>query len=221
MGLVTLGSRRVADQPQQSATLSADLTNCATVKSAAFATSTSLFPGRVHPSSSSPVVSSSHTSAACPFTTTAWARPPRLRDASIRPNQLFALSLPFTLLEGEQAERVLRVCEEQLLTPVGLRTLAPSDPRYRGRMTGPPDERDAAYHQGTVWPWLIGSYVDAVIRVRGPLDPSTLLAGLRAHLAEAGIGTISEVFDGDAPHTPRGCIAQAWSVGEMLRVCAR
>jgi predicted glycogen debranching enzyme len=138
-----------------------------------------------------------------------------LRDGSIRPNQLFALSLPFPLIEGERAESVLRVCEEKLLTPYGLRTLSPDDSRYRGTLIGPPSERDAAYHQGTVWPWLIGAYSDAVRRVRRtrPEFPALI-----AHLSEAGLGTISECFDGDAPHAPRGCIAQAWSVAELIRV---
>jgi len=137
-----------------------------------------------------------------------------MRDGSIRPNQLFALSLPFPLIEGERAESVLQVCEAKLLTPYGLRTLSPDDDRYRGTSTGPQSERDAAYHQGTVWPWLIGAYSDAVHRVRGerPEFPALI-----AHLSEAGLGSISEVFDGDAPHTPRGCIAQAWSVAELLR----
>jgi predicted glycogen debranching enzyme len=141
-----------------------------------------------------------------------------MRDGSIRPNQLFALSLPFPLIEGERAESVLRVCEDKLLTPYGLRTLSPDDSRYRGCVTGPQPERDAAYHQGTVWPWLIGAYSDAVQRVRGerPEFPALI-----AHLADAGLGTISEVFDGDPPHTPRGCIAQAWSVAELLRVRGR
>jgi len=138
-----------------------------------------------------------------------------MRDGSIRPNQLFALSLPFVLIEGDRAASILRVCEEKLLTPYGLRTLSPDDSRYRGIATGPQEERDAAYHQGTVWPWLIGAYADAVQRVRGerPKFPALI-----AHLADAGLGSISEVFDGDPPHTPRGCIAQAWSVAELLRV---
>jgi len=138
-----------------------------------------------------------------------------MRDGSIRPNQLFAVSLPFPLIEGERAESILRVCEGKLLTPYGLRTLSPDDSRYRGIATGPPEERDAAYHQGTVWPWLIGAYADAVQRVRGerPEFPALI-----AHLSDAGLGSISEVFDGDPPHAPRGCIAQAWSVAELLRV---
>ena len=142
-------------------------------------------------------------------------------DASIRPNHLFAIALPFPLFDDARAESILSLCESQLLTPVGLRTLAPSDPRYRGQLTGDQRSRDTAYHQGTVWPWLLGVYIDALVRYRGDEGRKTaggLIANMQAHLAEAGVGTISEIFDGDAPHTPRGCIAQAWSVGEVLRV---
>ena len=141
-------------------------------------------------------------------------------DASLRPNQLFALSLPFPLFEGERAESILRVVDAKLLTPVGLRTLSPDDPRYRPQLVGPQRERDEAYHQGTLWPWLLGAYIDAVVRVRGDRGRDAaraLVDNMRAHLAEAGVGTISECFDGDAPHAPRGCIAQAWSVAEVLR----
>ncbi len=142
-------------------------------------------------------------------------------DASIRPNQLFAIALPFPLFDDTRADGILRVCETHLLTPVGLRTLAPDDPRYRGQLLGDPHSRDTAYHQGTVWPWLLGPYIDALIRHRGDAgreSARTIIANMRAHLNEAGIGTISEIFDGDAPHAPRGCIAQAWSVAEVLRV---
>jgi predicted glycogen debranching enzyme len=138
-------------------------------------------------------------------------------DASIRPNQLFAISLPFPLFDGERAESILGVVDAKLLTPFGLRTLAPDDPRYRPQLVGPQRERDEAYHQGTVWPWLLGAYIDAVVRVRGRDAARSLLDDVRRHLAEAGLGTISECFDGDAPHAPRGCIAQAWSVAEVLR----
>ena len=143
------------------------------------------------------------------------------RDPSIRPNQLLALSLPFPLFERDRAERILAVCEEKLLTPFGLRTLAPDDPRYRGKLLGDQRARDSAYHQGTVWPWLLGPYITALVRVRGDEGRDAarrLIEGFTRHLGEAGVGTISEVFDGDAPHTPRGCIAQAWSVAELLRV---
>lgn len=142
-------------------------------------------------------------------------------DDSIRPNQVLALSLPFPLLEESRALRVLEAVEAHLLTPRGLRSLAPSDPGYRGRYAGGPQERDAAYHQGTVWSWLLGPYVTALVRYRGQaglFQASHLLEGMREHMAEAGIGTISEIFDGDPPHRPRGAIAQAWSVAELLRV---
>jgi predicted glycogen debranching enzyme len=141
-------------------------------------------------------------------------------DASIRPNQVIALSLPFPLFDDARAESILSVIDAKLLTPVGLRTLAPDDPRYCPRLVGPQRERDEAYHQGTVWPWLFGPYIAAAVRVRGERGRETarqLLANMHAHLGEAGVGTISECFDGDAPHTPRGCIAQAWSVAEILR----
>jgi predicted glycogen debranching enzyme len=145
------------------------------------------------------------------------------KDASIRPNQAIALSLPHTMLSRDKARRALAVVERDLLTPYGLRTLAPSDPRYRGRYEGPPESRDAVYHQGTVWPWLLGRFITAyraayagdaaaMERVTGWTQP------FEDHLRKAGLGQISEIFDGDPPHTPRGCIAQAWSVGELLRV---
>jgi predicted glycogen debranching enzyme len=143
------------------------------------------------------------------------------RDASLRPNQLLALSLPFPLVEGERAESILKTVEAKLLTPRGLRTLPPDDPRYCPRYAGGPAERDGAYHQGTVWPWLLGPYVDALLRVRGDGGRALARAVLEAiapHLAEAGIGSVSEVFDADAPHVPGGCYAQAWSVAELLRV---
>jgi len=143
-----------------------------------------------------------------------------VHDASLRPNQLFALSLPFPLVTGERADRVLRAVEAKLLTPIGLRTLAPDDPSYSPACLGGPAQRDAAYHQGTAWPWLLGPYLTALVRVRGDegrRQGRTLLAEFAAHLGEAGIGTVSEILDGDPPHTPRGCIAQAWSVGEILR----
>jgi predicted glycogen debranching enzyme len=145
-------------------------------------------------------------------------------DASVRPNQLFAIALPFPLFDDARAEEILSVCETQLLTPVGLRTLSPNDPRYRGRLIGDQHSRDTAYHQGTVWPWLLGAYIDALLRYRGEAGAASaraLIANLSTHLNEAALGTIGEIFDGDAPHAPRGCIAQAWSVGEVLRVLAK
>ena len=143
-------------------------------------------------------------------------------DASIRPNQIFAVSLQHSPLSAEQQASVLRVVTEQLLTPYGLRTLSPADKRYRRRYGGSWESRDRAYHQGTVWPWLIGAFIDAYINVEGVSDASldkaaAFLAAFDDHLCQAGLGYISEIFDGDAPHAPRGCIAQAWSVGEVLR----
>jgi len=144
-------------------------------------------------------------------------------DPSIRPNQIFAVSLPHSMLSAERAGRVVEKVREDLLTPYGLRSLAPGDPQYRGRYTGGPQERDAAYHQGTVWPWLMGPFLTAYIRVNGGSEESRRqsaewIAPLRNHLGDAGLGHISEIFDGDAPHRPCGCIAQAWSVAEVLRV---
>ncbi|HVA93012.1 MAG TPA: amylo-alpha-1,6-glucosidase, partial [Chloroflexota bacterium] len=140
-------------------------------------------------------------------------------DSSLRPNQLFALAHLPSLVSRTKGERALAAIEEHLLTPFGLSTLAPSDPRYKGRYVGNEDDRDRAYHQGAVWPWLLGPYVDAHRRVRGRLpDLDLLLEPFVGHLRAAGLGTISEIFDGDAPHAPRGCIASAWSVGELARL---
>jgi predicted glycogen debranching enzyme len=144
-----------------------------------------------------------------------------LRDASVRPNQVFALSLPFALLSKDKARGVLAIVEAKLLTPFGLRSLAPDDPSYRGRYEGDPSVRDASYHQGTVWSWLLGPYADALVKTGGAAGRTKArkaIERLTPHLLEAGLGTISEIFDGDAPHAPRGCPAQAWSVGEALRV---
>ena len=139
-------------------------------------------------------------------------------DSSLRPNQLFALSISHPLLHGKLARSVVAAVREELLTPFGLRTLSPSDPKYIGSYAGGPVERDGAYHQGTVWPWLIGAYVDAHLHAFGtPDELDTLLDMLLAHLNEAGLGSIAEIFEGDAPHPPDGCVAQAWSVAEVLR----
>ena len=144
-------------------------------------------------------------------------------DPSIRPNQIFAVSLHHCMLPRDRARSVVEKVEEHLLTPFGLRTLAPSDPRYRGSYTGSPKERDGAYHQGTVWAWLLGPFISAYIKVNGGSEEArrqaqAWLSPLESHLAEAGLGHISEIFEGDAPHRPCGCIAQAWSVAEILRV---
>jgi predicted glycogen debranching enzyme len=143
-------------------------------------------------------------------------------DAALRPNQIFAVSLPHSMLQPERARNVVRVVERELLTPYGLRTLAPSHPDYCGRYEGDSLSRDGAYHQGTVWAWLTGPFITAYLKVHGRTPESIeqarqWLHAFRAHLLEAGLGQISEIFDGDTPHTPRGCIAQAWSVAELLR----
>lgn len=145
------------------------------------------------------------------------------RDASIRPNQIFAVSLPHSMLEHETARKVVDTVETHLLTPVGLRSLAPSDPSYVPIYVGLPAERDAAYHQGTVWGWLIGPFVEAYRKThtkdaKANLRVREILAGFHMHLSEAMVGQISEIFDADPPHRPRGCAAQAWSVAELLRV---
>ncbi len=144
----------------------------------------------------------------------------RDRDPTVRPNQIFALSLPYPVIEGEDAERLLVVVEQKLLTPAGLRTLAPDDPRFVETYAGDPSTRDRAYHQGTVWPWLLGPYFTALVRVRGARGIEMgrkILARFEPHLHEACVGSVSEIFDGSSPHAPRGCAAQAWSVGEILR----
>jgi len=139
-------------------------------------------------------------------------------DARLRPNQIFAVSLGTDLLDSERTRAVVATCARHLLTPVGLRSLAPGDPHYIGRYRGGPRERDAAYHQGTVWSWLLGPFALAHYRAFGDAVHSrALLEGLAAHLSEGCLGTISEIFDADAPHAPRGCFAQGWSVAETLR----
>ncbi|HKW86673.1 MAG TPA: amylo-alpha-1,6-glucosidase, partial [Nitrospiraceae bacterium] len=143
-------------------------------------------------------------------------------DASLRPNQIFAIALTRGLLSREQAKRVVKVVEEQLLTPVGLRTLAPSDLNYHPRYEGSVADRDRAYHQGTVWPFLLGPFVTAWVSTHGGTTAARRKAreffnGIEQHLGEACLGQVSELFDAEVPHTPRGCVAQAWSVAEVLR----
>jgi len=145
------------------------------------------------------------------------------RDASVRPNQIFAASLHYTMLDQARARKVVERVATDLLTPVGLRSLSPRDSRYRSTYSGSPLERDSSYHQGTVWAWLIGPYVTAYRRVHAKDKKADnyvaeLIAGLESHLSESCLGQVSEIFDAEAPHTPRGAPAQAWSVGEILRV---
>ena len=146
-----------------------------------------------------------------------------IRDTSIRPNQIFAVSLPFSPLEVDQSRGVVAVVKRELFTPYGLRTLSPTDPRYRGHYRGGPVERDSAYHNGTVWPWLLGHFGEAVLKVAEKKKSAILefeqaLEKLKEHMQEAGLGTVSEVFDGNPPHSAQGCISQAWSVAEILRL---
>lgn len=144
------------------------------------------------------------------------------RDGSVRPNQLFAMSLHHPILDESRWQAVVEKAERELLTPVGLRSLSQNDPAYVPVYIGSPLARDSAYHQGTVWGWLIGPFIDAYRRANK--DAANInekitgfLAGFETHLIEAGLGQISEIFDGDAPHNPRGCPVQAWSVAEVLR----
>lgn len=139
-------------------------------------------------------------------------------DASLRPNQLFAASLTRDLLTEEQTASMLQHVTDHLLTPMELRSLSPTDPAYRKHFNGPPFERDGAYHQGTVWPWLIGPYIDVSLRVCNDREAlRSLLQPLVQHLWDTCLGTISEVAETEPPFTPAGCFAQAWSVAELLR----
>jgi predicted glycogen debranching enzyme len=144
------------------------------------------------------------------------------RDGAIRPNQIFAVSLHHRMLPVAQERQIVEVVEIELLTPLGLRSLSPRDPNYRPRYEGGVRERDSAYHQGTVWPWLMGAFLSAYAKVHGHGSDAKRQAGIwlkafEEHLTAAGLGQISEIADAEPPHTPRGCIAQAWSVAEILR----
>jgi len=151
-------------------------------------------------------------------------------DASIRPNQILAVSLPHSPLPIDRQQAVVRIVRDKLLTPIGLRTLAADDKRFYPRYEGDRRQRDRAYHQGTVWPWLMGPFIEAYLRVNG-YKPDALrqaaewLKPFDEHLSQAGVGFISEIFDATSPYRPRGCIAQAWSVAEILRakvlICER
>jgi len=142
------------------------------------------------------------------------------RDASVRPNQIFAASLKHSMLNDARARAVVDKVDAELLTPVGLRSLSPRDPQYIPYYIGTPFERDSAYHQGTVWAWLIGGFIDAYRRVYPDREDRfrEILDAFIPHLFQAGLGQISEIFDAEEPHSPRGCFAQAWSVAEVLRI---
>ena len=143
---------------------------------------------------------------------------PEGNDATLRPNQIFAVSLPESPLSPKQQRAVVDICARRLLTSHGLRSLAPDHPQYQGHYGGSPRERDSAYHQGTVWGWLLGPFALAHLRVYGdPVAAASFLEPMADHLKTHGLGSASEIFDGDAPFTPRGCIAQAWTVAEVLR----
>lgn len=150
-------------------------------------------------------------------------RPDGSIDSTLRPNQIFAVSLPFSPLSSEQQKQVVEIVQKNLLTPYGLRSLSPADSRYRGQYTGGQQQRDEAYHRGTVWPYLIGPFTEAYLRVNkfskeSKIQIREFIRPLMEHLTEDGcIGSISEIFDGDEPHNPKGCTAQAWSVAELIR----
>lgn len=146
------------------------------------------------------------------------------RDDSLRPNQVIAVSLDFTMLDDERNERIVDTVHHELLTPCGLRTLAKSDPKYVGIYAGDRKSRDRAYHNGTVWPWLLGPFTTAFLKTKGSAEyrreyalKNIILPLFTEQILRAGLGAISEIFDGEPPHVPRGCIAQAWSVAEPLR----
>ena len=145
-------------------------------------------------------------------------------DASIRPNQIFAVSLDFSMLEKEKSQKVVDTVSVELATPYGLRTLSLNDPKFVGKCFGDVRSRDAAYHNGTIWPWLLGPYVTAYLKVNDYTGDSRLYAMeklllplLTVSIHQGGLGTINEIYDCDPPNEPRGCIAQAWSVAEPLR----
>ncbi len=145
-------------------------------------------------------------------------------DASFRPNQIMAVALDFTMLDNVKNEKIVDAVCHELLTPYGLRTLAKNDPKYIGVYVGDRRSRDKAYHNGTVWPWLLGPFTTAFLKTKGYATfrrehalKKFLLPLFTEQICNSGIGVISEIFDGDPPHAPRGCIAQAWSVAEPFR----
>jgi len=143
------------------------------------------------------------------------------RNTFVRPNMLIAVSLPYSMLTKEEMQRVLDVADKELVTPRGLRTLSPGNPLYKGTYHGNQEERDKAYHNGTVWPWLLGPFCEGWLKVygkQGVHKVKKLIYGLEEVMSEHGVSTISEIYDGDPPHAPNGAISQAWSVGEVLRI---
>lgn len=144
-------------------------------------------------------------------------------DTALRPNQIFSISLPRPILDPSRWSRVVAVVRDELLTPVGLRSLARSHPDYKATYAGDLRTRDAAYHQGTVWSWLIGPFIDAWLKTHPDDDTESMnmLEGLLEHLSDAGVGSVSEIFDAEDPYQARGCIAQAWGVAELLRCLRR
>ncbi|HRS53887.1 MAG TPA: amylo-alpha-1,6-glucosidase, partial [Bacteroidales bacterium] len=143
------------------------------------------------------------------------------KDWSVRPNMIFAVSLPYSPLNDKLKQLVVEKVKQELLTPRGLRTLSPKDPAYKGIYEGDQNNRDLAYHQGTVWPWLIGHYAEAYLKVYGKAGLSAIkkiYADFEPAITEYCIGTIPELYDGDPPHKPKGALSQAWSVAELLRM---
>jgi predicted glycogen debranching enzyme len=143
------------------------------------------------------------------------------KDWSVRPNMIFVTSLPYSPVDEDIRKNVESVVKKELLTPRGLRTLTPKNPAYKGVYFGDQAERDLAYHQGTVWPWLLGHFVEGYLKLHGKSGLSfikSLFKGFESVMTEHGIGTISEIYDGDPPHQARGAISQAWSVAELLRI---
>jgi predicted glycogen debranching enzyme len=143
------------------------------------------------------------------------------RNIFIRPNMVIAVSLPYSMLDKEKMKLVLDVADKVLLTPRGLRTLSPANKFYKGSYRGNQEQRDNAYHQGTVWPWLLGPFCEGWLKVygsQGVRKVKKLIFGLEEVMSEHGLSTLSEIHDGDPPHAPHGAISQAWSVGEVLRI---
>jgi len=146
------------------------------------------------------------------------------RDESLRPNQIIAVALDFTMLDNVKSEKIIDPVHHELLTSYGLRSLTKSDPKYIGTYAGDRRSRDKAYHNGTAWPWLLGPFTTAFLKTKGHTEfrreyalKNFLLPLFTEQILKAGIGTVSEIFDGDPPHMPRGCISQAWSIAEPLR----